>query len=312
MTLRFIRIALVAVTLSLLPTAVPASAAEAPGATTSTGLTVSPLMLEITVKPGEQLRREIKVDNVTSRTLSLQAVPRNFVPAGETGHPQITDQNTPYSLASWITVAPVQFTLAPKASTKVAYTISVPANAEPGGHFGSVTVKTVPSEETGAVSIVQEVGSLLLVRVPGDIKEGAEIESFKATPGFSEKGPIDLELRLKNTGNIHFRPNSTVTITNLFGQKLAELKYEQGNVLPQSVRRFNTTWRPASLWGKYTATVTVVYGEHNQVLQSTTTFWGLPYTLTLGLLLLLLILILLIYFNRRRFRRGIRAFLHQD
>jgi hypothetical protein len=312
MSRRFIQITLAALAVTLLPAALPALAADAPGSTSNSGLTVSPLTLEVTVKPGEQLRREVKVDNVTDRTLSLQAAPRNFIASGETGHPQITDENTPYSLASWVTITPVQFTLAPKSSTKVTYVINVPVNAEPGGHFGSITVKTVPSQESGSVAIVQEVGSLVLLRVPGDIKESADIESFKATPGFSEKGPIDLELRLKNTGNVHFRPNSTVTITNLFGHKVAELKYEQGNVLPQSVRRFDTTWRPAGLWGKYAATVTVVYGEHNQVLQQTTHFWGAPYKLTLGLLILLLILILLIYLNRRRFQRGIRAFMHKD
>ena len=82
---------------------------------------------------------------------------------------------------------------------------------QPGGHFGAIIVNTeaVQFEQTGP-AVVQEVGPLLLVRVPGDITESAEIVEFKSDSGLYQSGPVEFTTRVRNTGNVHFKPKGTI------------------------------------------------------------------------------------------------------
>jgi P pilus assembly chaperone PapD len=306
MRFRFIGLAL-AITALL---AIPNSAwAQAQGSQNNIrGLTISPLTFDIDTTSQRRVEREVRVDNITDTTLTLQGTARNFLPTGESSRPRIVDEDTPYGITSWITITPAQFTLEPKKFIKLKISLDVPPNADPGGHYGAVTVKTVPNKGTGQVAIVQEIATLLLVKVPGDIKEQASIESFAATPGITQRGPVKLHLRINNTGNMHIKPLANVTITNIFGRKVAELPYEKGYVIPKSIRRYTTTWSPDWVFGPYTATVNVVYGQNNQVLQAKRMIWGLPIVpIAIGVAVIAL-LATFFYKSRDRFKAGFSAF----
>jgi hypothetical protein len=271
------------------------------------GITVSPLVFELSANPGDQLRNSIQVTNTTATPLNLTVDARNFVALGEEGQPGLTEEETTFSLAKWVTAEPAEFTIDAKATQTINFAINTPVNAEPGGHFGSIVVHTKPGGGEGQVAIAQEVAPLVLLKVAGDIKEGAEISSFKANPNFSEKGPVNFELRIKNTGNVHFKPLSSVVITNMFGQEVGKAQFDPRNVLPDSTRKFETSWKPDFLFGRYTATATIVYGSENQVIQTTTTFWGFPTTLALMIGIPLILLGVLIFLGRKRLGRSFKV-----
>ena len=125
----------------------------------------------------------------------------------------------------------------------------------------------------------------------------------------------DFLLRFENTGNTHLRPEGDITIYNMWGRERGKVLINQadagfGNVLPQSVRRFEFSWTgdqdPFDI-GLYSAVVTLAYGDSNkQNVTGTTYFWVIPVVpVAIGLTSILLFLLSIVWFIRRYIRRAL-------
>jgi len=242
-------------------------------------LAISPQVIEVSANPGDTIENEIRLDNLSDGVIQIETINKNFTPRGEEGAVDLTEDDTTYSLADWITVTPQNVVMDAKTSQDFSMVINVPENAEPGGHFGSVVFKTVPPKnEDGAATVSQEIAPIILVSVAGDVIEAAEIASFKSIKSiWSNERPIQFETRIQNNGTVHFKPTGTVTIKNMFGNEVTTINLEEKNVLPESIRRIVTDWDPGFSIGRYSADLTVVYGEDKQIITSTATFIVFPY-----------------------------------
>ncbi|MBI5357472.1 DUF916 domain-containing protein [Candidatus Saccharibacteria bacterium] len=303
------RFASALITLSLLVFLISPLTATAQGS--GQGLEISPPLLDLKADPGQTIKSEIRVRNVTKDTLVVKAQFEDFVASGEDGQPKILlnpDEKSPYSIKDWLGATP-SVTLAPEQRETIPITITVPQDASPGGHYGVVRFTGAPPEVEGTgVSLSASVGTLILVNVSGDIKESAKIaELFVSKNGkranLFEYGPLDFTLRIENNGNIHLQPKGTVQVTNIFGKTvyLSQINQEGRNVLPSSIRKFEQSMGSKLMFGPYKLKADVVYGSSNQITSDTVTFWVIPYKVIIGTLLL----IFLIVFAFRRYNRFI-------
>ncbi|MEA2020528.1 MAG: hypothetical protein U9M98_02300 [Patescibacteria group bacterium] len=278
-------------------------------------LSVSPPVFELTANPGDTLKNVIRVSNPHEEPLKVSVDTRNFVAVGEVGSVGLTEEETPYSLASWISVTPTQVEIPGESSWYFNVETNVPLNAEPGGHFGSVVFKTGGGavQQTGA-AVTQELGSLFLLRVSGKVTEDGRVESFSAEKKFWEYGPIRFDLRVENNGNVHIKPQGKIAITNMLGKEVAEVDVKPQNVLPDAVRKFSPTWEKEILFGKYTATASLVYGSDSEVLNATTSFYAFPYKVGGAVLAGLIVIGFLLYRGRRRIALALRILFgkHED
>jgi hypothetical protein len=292
----------------------PVSAAEQQSGGVSLGLAVSPPTFELSANPGDKLERSIRVDNLVDKPIPITVDRRNFAALGEEGQAVLTEEVTPFSLASWIKVDPTTVTIPAKASHVFKFTVAVPANAEPGGHFGSIVFRTLPPSpsQSGGYAVGQEIGSLLLLKIAGNAREQAQIESFQATRDFWESGPIEFESRIKNLGNIHIKPTASITISDMFGRKVAVVPVDPLNVLPNSTRRLPAVWKGQGLFGRYTATLSVSYGDKQQIITSTTSFTVIPYKPIVATLLVGTLIGFIIYRGRRRIARSLKILFAKD
>lgn len=259
-------------------------------------ITVTPPSFELYANPGESITEKIRVRNESDSANSYQVVVEDFKAVGEEGSIDLVDDqsNTSFSLAKWVVPEPKNFSIEPGQEKEVIFSINVPKDAEPGGHYASILVK-IGSENApgGAAAVSSRVGSLLLLRVSGNVREEAVVESFKANKSYFDKGPVTFELRLKNNGNNHVRPKGTIVITNMFGQKVTEVSLNGLNVLPGAIRKMDTKWSfTALLANRYTATLVATYGQQNKSLSASTSFVIFPkYLLAIyGSILLLIVL----------------------
>jgi hypothetical protein len=217
--------------------------------------TITPVSYESSVDPADVVSNKVTISNNTERPLSLSASIENIRRTNNEGEVELTQQETPYELADWISIEPKEFTLAARGSQDVSYSIRVPADASPGGHYGAILVGTPPTQvkDSGA-AVVQRLGSLLLIRVSGTAKEDATVSSFRAKTysgtweevvsadgktktlapqeedfnkerfqRFFSKGPVAFDATIKNDGNVHVKPVGYVTVYNIFHKKIAEL-----------------------------------------------------------------------------------------
>ncbi len=299
------------------------------------GIELSPPVIEIKADPGQIVTGEIKLRNITKNDLIAKSKVDDFAAKGEDGQPQILlDETTTtrFSLKTWI--QPIaNLRLAPQKIETIKFSINVPRNAEPGGHFGVIRFTAQPPELEGTgVALSASIGSLILLNVSGDAKEGASIASFKVaqiTTGwekvirgdggldvglqdgsFFEYGPVRFTTRVKNEGNVQVKPVGTIDVFNIFGMKVASLKMNDParNVLPESIRKFDTDWKQHWLIGYFKARANLTYGASNKALISSTVgFWVVPYKLIALIVLGLILLLIVMRSALRRYNRYIIA-----
>ena len=274
------------------------------------GLTISPPISELTLDPGKKFEQTIRLTNPTASIVEVYPKAMDFAAAGEGGEPTFFERGSEdekFSLASWISFSQSKIALAPEQVVEFKYTINVPLGAEPGGHYGVVFFATEPPEnEAGSsqVALGSMIGSLVLVRVPGQIVEKGFLESFKTDQKiyFSHK-KISLTARISNLGNIHFKPRGSIKIKNLFDVESEPLTFNEqnGNVLPDSTRKFENAWQ--ANWfsiGPYKANLALEYGQDSNNLASEATFWIIPWWLIVIVVLLTALVIYLILKKKKQ------------
>jgi len=273
------------------------------------GLALSPPTFELSANPGDNLENTIRVENLTAVPMKVSVQKRNFTAMGEEGAVNLTEEEDTFSLASWITVLPSEAEISSKGTMTFTFQTAVPLNAEPGGHFGSIIFRIGGQsnpQQSGAV-VAQELGALVLVRIAGKTSEKATLESFVPKKRLWERGPVEFEIRVKNEGNVHIKPAGVITITNLFGRKVATFNVDPKNVLPGAIRKSTALWDKKFLFSKYTASLALNYGTQGKILIGSTTLIGFPYKVVGLVLLGLAILIFLLYRARKRISLALKV-----
>ncbi len=241
-------------------------------------LSISPLKHELAIDSGAEKSATILVTNGTDSQVTLYTSKEDFVAGDDTGTPTFIkpkDQvSETYSLANWIKLENENITLAKGESREVRFTVKVPKNSEPGGHYGAIFFSPgVPKD--GQVAIVQRLGVLVLINVPGNVEIRGELSGFQigkknGENAFSEAGqfdtfPIAFETKFKNGGNTHLKATGKIELVDENGEILKNVGKESivspagafvgekltdyipvndgfGNTLPKSERRFESIW----------------------------------------------------------------------
>jgi hypothetical protein len=280
--------------------------------TVSKGLTVIPPKFELFANPGDIVTEKVRLRNESDFPVTYTILAEDFSSSGEEGAVTLTEDSQPnstYTLKNWMTPETTDLVLQPKEERTFGYTIAVPKDAEPGGHYASLLFQSGGDTVPGAAAVTSRVGALVLLRISGNVSENAVIENFD-TPPYSQAGPITLSLRLKNNGNVHIRPKGTIIITNLLGRKVAELPLNGANVLPGAIRKMDTVWDKKNLLGIFTATMVAAYGQQNLPLTSAVRFTVIsPIAAVLigAAAVALIVFLITLVTGRKRFKKALKA-----
>jgi hypothetical protein len=279
------------------------SGSSAPTSNAGQALEIAPPVINLSANPGETVKAQISLRDVSSSSLKVTGQVNDFVAAGEDGTPKILledKDNNPFSIKSWIAPLPV-LTLVPREIKTLTVTLKVPSNAAPGGHYGVVRFTgSAPDVNGTGVALSASLGALILVTVKGKAKESLTVQEFAVLKDgkkskLFESAPVTFLVRLKNSGNIHEQPAGQISVTDMFGKKIANVNVNlpPRNILPDSIRRFESPLDKAvignkKLFGRYTAELNVTYGASKQSLKESITFWVIPYKLMAVAILLLI------------------------
>lgn len=263
-------------------------------------LTISPLIVEESLDPGQGISGVFKVRNDSPSKVTVSISLKDFLPKGEKGQ-QIflspEENDTTWSLADWICITTPSFNLEPKETREVNYTVQVPENAEPGGHYAAIfaEAKGEKPEEGTVVLARAKLGCLLLVTARGDIIERGNIEEFSTSKNIYSAPPVDFAVRFKNTGTVHVKPRGDIKIYSWTGRLQTSLPVNEkmGNVLPVSIRKFEPQWTPTFALGKYKATCDLVYGTEAKELSAETSFWLVPWSIIVIAALVIIFIIII-------------------
>ena len=237
-------------------------------------LSVSPTIFDMSANPTQEWTSTVRVINPNPYELKVFANVVNFRPQGEDGQgrfvPIVEEESKGKSMAEWVDVTREEIIIPAEQTKELPFTITVPEDAPPGGHFAAMLIGTKPPEERSSSQMVtsQIVTSLLFLRVTGDVNEDGDIRSFRTADRVIEKPEAIFELRFENKGNVHILPQGEIQIKNMWGQERGIIPINRntlfGNVLPDSVRQYRFSW--TGEWsiadmGRYTAIASLAYGE---------------------------------------------------
>ena len=298
-------------------------------------LTVSPARVEITGDPGTTLQGEIELFNEQEGTRTFFTSFENFEPSGDTGAPHFIGAKD--GLATWIR-SDNKVVLESGKRSVVPYSIAIPQNAEPGGHFAAIFFGSQEPGATGGgqVSVGGKIGVLVLLRVSGEVEEGGGLLEFgaKDKQRFFISLPITFAYRLNNTGGDRVVPLGEIKIKNTLRLTSATLlaNKNEGSVLPSSARKFEVLWGQESQvisgtpqetktgffetagkqwsdfhFGWYTANLNLTWGATNQTANASYSFFVLPWQLLLIILIILAVLGFMGRIGLKKYNRWIIA-----
>lgn len=291
------------------------------------GLRISPVRTDRTIQPGKSDTILVSVTNVTGGAASFQAIINDFVASSdESGNPAIILDPTKFapshSLKRYVPkVAPI--TLQAGEEKQVPIVVDVPANAAAGGYYGAV--RFAPASNSNAqntqVSLSGSVGSLILVKVPGDLKEQLSIAGIEVSSGnnsgnfFTNNKNLNVAVRFQNQGNLQEAPFGKLLVRDRSNKILHTYEINKivppGNVLPDSIRKFIIPIQTGS-FGEYKIEGNFGYGGAGQLLSVATTIYIIPISLIIIFASLVVLLAAAIFgiprllkaYNQRVLRRA--------
>lgn len=285
-------------------------------------LTISPVRVEITGNPGQTLRGEMEILNEQGEVKTFFSSFENFEPSGDTGSPRFVGNSG--NLSTWLSTND-RIDIAPNEKQVIPFTITIPANAEPGGYFSAIFwgSQDPKAQEAGEVAVGGKLGVLILLRVAGDIHEEAGLSEFSVNDNkkLLTAVPIAFTYRFTNKGDDRVVPLGDIIIKNTFGIEVEKIKANEseGNVLPNSSRKFQLVWvkdAPKDIqgflanakaqfsnfhFGFYRAQAAIVWGSTNKIETASTWFFLFPW----HLLSIVAVLLIAVYFLLRRYNAWI-------
>lgn len=265
------------------------------------GIAVSPPSLELKANQGEVVKNSIKIENITNKSIELEIFAQNFTAFGDGGQIALTEEDSSFSLVDWIELSEDRITIQPKSAEIVTFELNIPKNAEPGSHYGAIVFRASNTgiQDSSGASVTAQVGSLILLRLPGRVYENARINSFTSTKQFITDETIQLNASVENTGNVHVKPYGFIAVKNIFGWKEKTFEVRGKNVLPGSKRLFDEQIKLSGI-GIYTAELTLLYSDGGGVMKQSTQFVALPVKrLTPYLVGLVVVTVFFVLFRKR-------------
>lgn len=263
------------------------------------GVKMQPTLIEERVDPGAAVGGNISITNVSNDTQTYFLIARDVDAVDLEGRPTFkAPDETGMMLSSWVSMELESVTVNPNQTVRVGYTIIIPENAPPGGHFAGIFADRRADEiaESGA-GVGFQVGTLMNIQVNGEILEDVQIREFSTTQAFYTTPEVAFTALIENNGTVLQRPRGALIVTDMLGNDVATLTVNDnaGGVLPNSDRLFNIDWTGEGFhFGRYDALMSLGYGiQDSSTVFRETSFWIIPVKeLLIGLGALLAVLIL--------------------
>jgi hypothetical protein len=141
-------------------------------------ITLTPPLFQVTQTAGTDWQSNLRLINSNPYDIVVHVSVQDFHPDGETGNAVFENTKSssttdPHLMSGWIDAPQGDITVARGVTASIPFTIHVPLNADPGGHYAALLVGTRPQNMSGGsgAGISSGISSLIFLRVPGDVIE---------------------------------------------------------------------------------------------------------------------------------------------
>ncbi len=267
---------------SQIPDSIPSTRQQIPdSAFDDMGVSVSPSSMHLTIKPGTNTVKEIRVANDTKQHYKFQ-VGFNDFEMGRNGKPLSLKPNEgKYGLSKWITVSPSYFELNPGEKIKLKVILDIPD--APEAYRSSWTIITVeqvidrqpldignnPKRVAFGINPSFGFGIYVYQTPPNVVNDSLSIEKFAY---HIKDGNQRIEMIVKNLGDGIGYCYSYVELTSLSTGAQKKLQVKRFTILPGFFRDFFYDLPKDLPAGKYNAVGVVDFGNNKRIIAAETEF----------------------------------------
>lgn len=269
----------------------PISNAAAPdtSSTKNKGLYISPLRSYLTLNAGESATRSFTVANLTESPMTVAAHIEQF---------SVADYSYDYRFDevdnNWVQLVENTITLKPYESHEMAYRITLPKDAPPGGHY--YTLYASSTTQSGSTKSTVQAATLLYLTVNGDLQRTSQVIN-RALPAVVITPQITYSLDIKNTGNIHYFAYIASRIDSLFYHDAPNGASQL--LMPSTTRHIETSIKSPLLPGVYKLTYTIT-PDQGDATEGSQYFLFLP---PWSIALLIILLTIIAHYTVKRLKR---------
>lgn len=246
---------------------VSVQAADNTAANDTERITLSPAVSTPKLDAGSTQDGKLTVINDGQTTYTFVLYARPFSVSGEQYDPNYTEVNERTEAYQWVQFKQTHYTLKPGERVKAPYTLKVPQNAASGGHYAVLFAETQPpANDTSSVVRKKRVGSLLYMTVNGTLTQAGSVESWNAAL-WQKTRPLESDVRIKNSGNVHFEANLSVSYQNIFGKDMHHLD-QQMLILPGTTRKVPVSWSDGPAIGIFKVSGSINYLNKTETLHT--------------------------------------------
>ncbi|MFF2776587.1 WxL protein peptidoglycan domain-containing protein [Streptomyces sp. NPDC058052] len=223
----------------------------------------------LTADPGTTLRDKVTVTNKTAAPLTFRLYGADaYNTERDGGFALRTLKERQTGAGAWIKPGRTTVTVPPRSAVTVPFTLTVPADADPGDHPGAVVAldeRITPGGGSVAMGIQRAVGARVYLKVSGPAVPALAVEDVTleqdrpVVPG-TRDGTAVVTYTLHNRGNVTLNPRVALTAEGLFGRTLLDRDLAQvpSELLPRQRIRLTEKWigSPQLDWGEVTLVAT--------------------------------------------------------
>ncbi len=245
------------------------------------GVSVSPSSMHLTIKPGTNIIKEIRVANDTKQHYKFQ-VGFNDFEMGRNGKPlSLKPSEGKYGLSKWINVSPSYFEMKPGEKINLKVIINIPDIPEAyGSSWTIITIEQVvdrqpldasdnPKRVTFGINPTFGFGIYVYQTPPNVINDSLSIEKFAY---HGEEGKRQIEMVVKNLGDGIGYCYSYIELTSLSTGEQQKLQVKRFTILPQFFRDFFYNLPKDLPAGKYNVVGVVDFGNAIKIIAAETEF----------------------------------------
>jgi len=231
---------------------------------------VTPVILDINLKPGQEQDYDLKIENLLNQPLGIGLNMETLDATDEVSGMVFGKPHTNSPFVSWISLSEKQFIIAEKEAKTIKVSVKIPKEAKDGSYTSVIFITPFVSKplDGASPSVVSRVGILALANIgtPKEIliKDMAKILNFNFQ---SQQNKLKTVVRVQNTFNFNLSTKAKITLSPLIFGKKEIIKLDDKRILAGKTRKWEV---PLNLKpGIYQANLAVSIGGGRQIYKNT-------------------------------------------
>lgn len=175
-------------------------------------LSITPSVQSFEIMPGDSVEGVVTITNTEDEALVVVPFTKNWF---------VLPNNKQFKIDDWLKMRDEKFSLKPGESKKIKFIAKAPKKAQ-GELVGMLSFRT---NSDSRESVAFMMSGAVYVAVKGTERFAGDIHAMMVTPSTDS---VKAGILLRNTGNVHLRPEGIMQILNENGQPIANVELERG------------------------------------------------------------------------------------